>query len=101
MVKSLRPLLKVNKIGGAVHLLPLASYRDPDQPLWIRVRERLEKHRIHNAEDRRVRPDAQAEREYGNEGEARISPQHPQAVTQILKECLDKSDSTHLAIRLL
>jgi hypothetical protein len=34
-------------------------------------------------------------------GEAGISPQHPQAIPNILKEHLDKPDSSHLAIGLL
>src|SRR5262249_55467410 len=41
------------------------------------------------------------ESERGDESEAGISSQHPQAVPQILKECLDESYSTHLAMGLL
>jgi hypothetical protein len=67
----------------------------------VPVRERPQQYRIHDAENRAVRADAQRQRGHSHESEAGISPQRPQAIPQILKEYLDESDSTHLAIYLL
>jgi hypothetical protein len=74
---------------------------DQHKSVGVPVRERPQQHCIHHAENCSVRADPQRQREHGHEGEAGISPQHRQAKPKILKECIDESDSTHLAIHLL
>src|SRR5262245_38140449 len=96
-----RPPVIIMLIDGAFFSELLESFRDPKQPLRIVIRQRLEQYGINNAEDRRVRADAQAESQRGYECETRVSHQHPRAVPQILNECIDESDSTHLVSCLL
>ncbi len=45
------------------------------QPLRLRVRKRPQQHRVHHAEDRRARADAERNREDGGEGERRMVAQ--------------------------
>src|SRR5206468_2889576 len=47
-----------------------AALPEGHQPVRFRIRQRLEQHAIDDAEDRRVRPDAEREREHGHGGEA-------------------------------
>src|SRR5262245_6431936 len=71
------------------------------KPVRVSVWERPQQYRIDDAEDRRIRADTQAESERGDTGKAGVSPQRPHTKPQILKECIDESDSTHIAMRLL
>jgi hypothetical protein len=41
---------------------------------------------VYHTEDRRVRADAESQREYSNSGEARRFAQHAQAEAQVLKQ---------------
>jgi len=51
-----------------------------DELIRLCERQRAQQHRIHHAEDRRVRPDAEREREHGDDRKAATLPQHPQPV---------------------
>src|SRR5262249_3623130 len=51
-------------------------------------RQRFEEHSIDNTEDRRVRTDAQRQREHGNQSEDWIFQQHSRAIPQILPESI-------------
>src|SRR6266508_1600545 len=62
---------------------------------------RAQKQRIDDAEDRGVCANAERQGQYSNQREAGILEQHSQAIPQILKERIDDSESTHLAIHLL
>ena len=55
-----------------------------DNSRRILVRQRPQNHRIHNAEDRRVRTNSQRQRDHRNGGKCRILPQYARAKTQIL-----------------
>jgi hypothetical protein len=101
VVESLRLRLPGEIILETDYLVTPENMSDPNELLRIAVRQGIEDQRIHDAEDRRVRPDPQRQREHGDEGEAGVSPHHPQPIPSILKECLDKSDSTHIAMSLL
>jgi hypothetical protein len=93
------PLLK-SLATGVLHLCNGTVLAKQYEPVGITVRERPQQYRIHDAEDRRVRSYAQGQGQRGDEGDAGISPQHPYAVTQILKEGIHDSDPTHLAVLL-
>jgi len=101
LLKSLR-LCLIGKIHvGADEFVSAKNVGDSNQSLRVWVRQRIEYQRVDHAEDRGVRSDAQRQREHGDEGEARTSPQHPQAIPQILNERLDKSYSAHIVMSLL
>src|SRR5262249_40412539 len=57
----------------------------PQQPLRLGERQRLQQHGVDDAEDRRIRADAQAERENRDRREALVFEQHSQAEAQVLK----------------
>ncbi len=75
--------------------------QQPRQLFRFRIWQRTQQHGIDDAEDRRVRADAQRQREDGNQGESGILQQHSRAVTKILQQVLDEADSSHIAAFLL
>jgi hypothetical protein len=67
----------------------------------VRIWQRTPQDGIDYAEERRVSADPDRQREYCCEREGRALQQHPHAITQVLKERIDKSDSTYIAMSLL
>ena len=63
-------------------------------------RQGTEEHRVHQAEDRRVRADAEREREQGDGGEDGIGGEPPQAVARVLQQHLDPRQPALLAVAL-
>ena len=63
-----------------------ALFLDEHDPVRILVRKRTEKHAFHRAEDRRVRPDADRERQDGDRHESRRAAQRPNGVAQVLDQ---------------
>jgi hypothetical protein len=45
--------------------------RDPDESLRVRVRQRTQQYRVHEAEDRGVQADADGQRDHGDTGDER------------------------------
>src|SRR6266545_2625172 len=76
--------LHISLAIGAIHLCNGAVLAKQYEPVGVPVRERPQQYRIHDAEDRRVRADAERQRERGNRSEAFVLEQHPQAKTQVL-----------------
>src|SRR5262245_4702751 len=72
-----------------------------DQLLRLSDGQRLQQQRVEQAEDRRIRADANRQRKRGHGSEAFALKQHSEAKTKVLKERIDKSDSTHIAMSLL
>ena len=68
--------------------LARARFKHTYQLLRVAVGQRFEQHPIHDAEDGRVRPDAQREREHSHDGEAGVLQQYADSVTKILNESL-------------
>src|SRR5262245_17073252 len=62
------------------------SFRHPEEPLRLVEWHGIEQHRIHHAENRRVRADAERQREDGDQRHDRMLEQHPQRVAQILPQ---------------
>src|SRR6266511_3975317 len=62
--------------------LPLVTESLPHghQVVRIAVRQRAQEHTVDDAEDRRIRPDAERQRERGHRSEARVLDHHPLAV---------------------
>jgi hypothetical protein len=56
---------------------------DQHQPLGMRVRQRPQQQRVGHAENRRVRADAQRQRDDGHQGEARALREHPDGVAEV------------------
>ena len=54
--------------------------------LRIGDRQRPQQHRVDQAEDRRVRADAQRQRQDGDEAESGALDEHPEGVFEVLKE---------------
>src|SRR5262245_2343607 len=63
----------------------------------IGVRKWIEEHYIDDAEERRVRADAERQRDDGNQGEPGFLHQHPDAVMQVLSQFFEPSPTPHLA----
>ena len=61
---------------------------DGDQLAGVAIRQRPEQHRVHRAEDRGVRPDAQGQRQDDDAGEGRALGQAAEAVAEILQESI-------------
>jgi len=64
--------------------MPLQRHQAPR----IFHRQRAQHRRIHQAEDRRIRPNAQRQCQHSNHGETRRLPQHPQPKPDILHQPL-------------
>jgi hypothetical protein len=58
-------------------------HEDVDQPIGALVRKRVEQRCVHDAEDRRVRTDAQRERETRDEAEARMMSDESKGVPDV------------------
>ena len=67
-----------------------------DQPGRVRVGERFEQDRLHEAEDRGVRADAEREREHRDGGPARRPAQQADALANVLGHCLERGEAPHL-----
>ncbi len=76
VIRPAHPLLLDAPLGTA---LP-----QRDQPVRLGIRQRPEQHAIDDAEDRRVRPDAQREREHGDGGEAGVLQQLAEGEFEVL-----------------
>ncbi len=57
---------------------------DHQQPVRIGIRQRLQKHAVHHAENGRVRPDAQRQRQHRDGGEAGVLAQRAESVAKVL-----------------
>jgi hypothetical protein len=57
------------------------------------IRQRLQHQHVHEAEDRRVRPDAERERRDCRDGESRRATQQPEAIAEILDQRAHESIS--------
>src|SRR5580658_8432857 len=68
---------------------------DSYQTIRLAEGKRTQQHGIHDAEDRRIGPDSQGQRQDGHDGECGLLAQHAQTVTHILKQ------SPHIVGRLL
>jgi len=68
---------------------------DFDELLGMRHRQRAQAYRVEQLEDRRVRPDAEREREDGDDGKSWIEPQQSQAVSQVLPDRLEEAEGVH------
>src|SRR5215475_2770590 len=76
------PVCAVRKLSNS---LAIASAPEQRQSLRGIDRQRFQQHGVNQAEDRRIGPDAQRQRERGHAGKAGMLQQHPRAITQVLK----------------
>jgi hypothetical protein len=74
---------QVADVAGRSGRPPLA---DGDEAIGIRIRQRTEQHGIEDAEDRRVRADAEGERHERDRREAGRAPQQPRGVANVPPE---------------
>src|SRR5262249_18898222 len=98
MFESLRLRLpgKVTVTLSASVITTVLSFRHPDQPLRIVEWHGIKQHRIHDAENRRVRADAERQREDGDQRHDRMLEQHPQRVAQILPQSFQPMSNTRI-----
>src|SRR5258708_23845116 len=68
------------------------------QLFGIRIRQRLQEHCINDAENGRVRANAESKREYGDRGEAGILPQHAEAVAHVLQKSFEDGQAVRFAV---
>jgi hypothetical protein len=79
------------------HLTPFAAQQlgpEAHQLIRLRIRQRLEQHRVDHAEDRGVGADAQRERQHGHDGERRAPPEPAQRESKIPPERVHHATST-------
>src|SRR5262249_25683296 len=98
MFESLRLRLpgKVTVTLSASVITTVLSFRHPDQPLRIVEWHGIKQHRIHDAENRVVRADAERQREDGDQRHDRMLEQHPQRVAQILPQSFQPMSNTRI-----
>ena len=81
------PVEEVRRGPGAKHLLRLPIGLGHEQELFSAgKRKRPQQDRVHDAENRGVRADADRHGQRGDDGEARRLPQRPNGVPQVLSE---------------
>src|SRR5262249_36496658 len=71
---------------GAERVGALAQRHAGDQPIGVLDRQRPEKERVDGAEDRRVGPDAEGQREPRDQRQTLARAQHPDAITKVLPQ---------------
>ncbi len=59
--------------GRATSVLIRKRRRHEQQPVRLRKRQRLEQHRIHDAEDRGIGADTQRQSDHGDHGKRRVT----------------------------
>jgi len=74
---------------------------DADEPVGVRERQRPQHHRVHDGKDRRVRADAQRERQHRRDGESWCPPQHAARILDILARVAQPAKRSRLALILL
>ena len=86
MVERSRALPPGDEVGRGDHV-PLGAapvgFPHRHDPIGLMVRQRLQHHRAHHAEDRRGRADADGQRRQCRCGKARRPPQHSSAMAEI------------------
>ena len=70
---------------------------NPQQASGIVVGQRLEQHRVRDAEYRSIGADAQRQRHYRNGCEARIFAELARAVSEILQQLIKPAEAPHVA----
>src|SRR6185437_5247739 len=60
--------------------------RDGHHLLGMRIRQRIQQHAVHDAENRRVRSNSERQRQYRNRRKSRRLRQHPQRISNILHQ---------------
>src|SRR5262245_36108049 len=81
----LLPSEEVRSPGLLARIRPLRNFFHPDEPFRVGIGQRSQYQSIDDAEDRRVRPDPERQRERRDKSEAWIFQQHSQTETQVLK----------------
>src|SRR5215475_4454053 len=64
---------------------------EQNQPIRLSDRQFLEQHRVHHAEERRVRADAERQRKHGDGRNPLLLQQHSRPIAQVLPETLHSS----------
>ena len=90
--RLLRPPIAEVRVGDRHSREIRAAFAQPDESFGFRVRQGTEQHGIHDAEDRRVRSDAQRESEHGHGGEAGILQELAQGVAKVVHGRSSKSE---------
>ena len=85
---ALLPPIEEIRPGRPLALDSILQVRFPyqRQAIGVRKRQRTQQHRIHHAEDRGVRPNAQRQHQHRHEGETRHPAQGARGVTEIFQE---------------
>jgi hypothetical protein len=66
---------------------------DDVEPIWIDIRERAKDDVINDAEDRRIRPDANRQRQYRGDRKRRRAPQALNGVAKIVEDAIHQRAS--------
>jgi hypothetical protein len=67
-----------------------------DQPVRIRIGQRLEQNALKQAEDRGARSDTDRQRQYADRGETDVASQSPRRVFQIATERIENGQRVHV-----
>ncbi len=77
-------------------MLPVIAPQDC-YPVRVLVRKSAQQHRIDDAEDGSIRPDARSQGQYGSDCEARALPQVPAGVRQVLRQFVKHAQASGLS----
>jgi hypothetical protein len=70
----------------------------PDEPLGLGHRERSHEQLVEEREQRRVRPDAEGEREHGGHHQPRRAPQAPHGHAQVVADRVEQFPDVHASL---
>src|SRR3984957_15780223 len=83
------PIQKFSSRGGAARDGAVrVGLPKSDDTVGIRKRQRFKQNSVHDAENYDVRANPDRQSQNGDRREARVSPQHARAITQILPKCV-------------
>jgi hypothetical protein len=96
-LRSLAPRCEVRRRDDVAGDAAARRFPDGDDAVGIAIRQRLEDHGPHDAEDGRRRADAQGQREHRRGGESRRLAQHPQTVADVPDGVVDERRADFIA----
>jgi len=86
--------------AAAIGVETLEDRRRNHQLVGVAIGQRLEEKALHQAENRRVRPNAKAQCQECDRGKSRISRQQPHAVAQVFPQPFQSRKGSHFVHRL-
>ena len=78
--------IEIIRVGHGITAELRGGFIDLQQAVRIRIRQRLQEHAIHHAENRGIRPDAEPQCQHGDSRETRALAHGPEGIPKIVAE---------------